>query len=550
MPSLEEIILNDDRIWNNTPYFIPFVIDLQELGDTLSGLHFRVLFLNEKKDYVFTVLIPPEFLRYYSIFSYVVVDRKKEKVEITKIGEERDVWFSLESNSSLTRVGDIPSLSNFIKQYVPNNSLHGELDRQRVLVINSIDGTYYIPASVIGSAFYFPSTKFTHNLFKGTLSSEVLDFSSTATPPYVHVKHGYSNADPFFLYLYLSNREAKKAYDSVSSLYFGKKKQRREQGKPLRYVFRATLPVSGDWEAGFRVIPISESEFLVAEILWVNERMLLGTDTLEVKRYTREGKKESKTLGFYRSSNAVSSKSTKRYDVNQAYSSKEAPEKISFNPLSPKADKSVIIVKTGVKVPNNGMVKAIPLALSTSEVKDLSKVRGKEDGSAKPVNLERKERGRVGKDERTFGLDIVKKLMRRVEIALGVKIEYREFTPKKIKPRRKKDYQQLYYPDGRKKKVGVFFIPLPQGRCATVIFTDQGDVSEFISLPIIIGNRCLEFPDEVENFFKAFMEINHKGFRRFCEKRGFKVFYKKPIQGVSRKDWENWVRRMIRIVSN
>jgi len=44
------------------------------------------------------------------------------------------------------------------------------------------------------------------------------------------------------------------------------------------------------------------------------------------------------------------------------------------------------------------------------------------------------------------------------------------------------------------------------------------------------------------------MGINHKGFRRFCEKRGFKVFYKKPVQGVSRKDWENWVERMKKLL--
>jgi hypothetical protein len=98
--------------------------------------------------------------------------------------------------------------------------------------------------------------------------------------------------------------------------------------------------------------------------------------------------------------------------------------------------------------------------------------------------------------------------------------------------------------------VGTFYADLPSGKKMTAIFVDQKSQkqNDYISSPILIGNRKLESPGEVAYFFKVFMEINRKNFKRFCEKRGFKVHFKKTLQGTSRKDWENWVERMAEIL--
>jgi hypothetical protein len=82
----------------------------------------------------------------------------------------------------------------------------------------------------------------------------------------------------------------------------------------------------------------------------------------------------------------------------------------------------------------------------------------------------------------------------------------------------------------------------------TAIFVDQRFQKSYITSPILVGDRKLDFPREVEYFFKEFMELNRKNFKTFCKRRGFNVHFKKPLQGSSEKDWENWMERMMRIL--
>ncbi len=132
---------------------------------------------------------------------------------------------------------------------------------------------------------------------------------------------------------------------------------------------------------------------------------------------------------------------------------------------------------------------------------------------------------------------------------LGINLEYKEFVPQiSIKVSKGKRYQ-LYYANGSRKRVGVFYFDLLSGRKMTAIFTDQKLQKEFIKFPILIGRRNLGFPKEVAYFFKVFMESERKKFKRFCGRKGFSVHFKKPLQGNSKKNWRNWVERMVEILS-
>ena len=83
----------------------------------------------------------------------------------------------------------------------------------------------------------------------------------------------------------------------------------------------------------------------------------------------------------------------------------------------------------------------------------------------------------------------------------------------------------------------------------TAIFVDQRFQKSYITSPILVGDRKLDFPREVEYFFKEFMELNRKNFKNSCERRGFNVHLKKPLQGSSKKDWENWVEVMVKVLN-
>jgi len=528
----------------NVSYFIPLILDYVRPNDheRKTGHHFRVPFVKEN-GYVSVVEVPTELLHIYLPFQEVFYDG--ESVKAKKIGEEKLLSFTLGKElNKPQKISQFPELSAYFKSSL-KEFYHEEIDRQWVVKVSIGEEIYYFPSTILGTFFCFLSHKFTTNLFSSSLSREVEGYGKN--PPFIQLKPGYSNKYPevISLYLYSTNPEAKENYDRVGRRYITKQTYNRGKSK-LRYAFKFPFPSSGEWELKARVVPVTDKSSFVAEIFHVNTLKLLKTEFVELRiRGSRKGERL-----LFSSPSSVKSKTEKVYDVFKYADSKEYPETVNVQFSSPPADVSVKIVK---KVIYDDYVRSspIPIPQKRNETKGLSNVEGhSEEGDTKRIRSTVTEKATRDTESRVFDLEIVKKLMEQVAASFGVKLEYREFVPKiPIKVSKGKLYQ-LYYPNGNKRKVGIFYLNLPSGKKMTAIFTDQKFQKEYIKSPILIGERKLEFPKEVVYFFKVFMEIERKNFKSFCKKRGFDVHFKKPVQGSSRKDWENWVERMVEILKH
>jgi len=528
----------------NTPYFIPLILDYQKPNDhRKTGHHFRVPFV-KKNGYVTIVKVPVELLRVYLPFHEVFYDG--ESIEVKKIGEEKLLSFTLEKDlNKPQKISQFPELSAYFKSSI-KEFYHEEIDRQWVVKVSIGEEVYYFPSTILGTFFCFLSYKFTTNLFSSSLSREVEGYGKN--PPFIQLKPGYSSKYPevISLYLYSTNLEAKENYDKIGRRHITK--QTYSKGKSeLRYAFKFPFPSSGEWELKARVVPVTDKSFFVAEIFHVNTLKLLKTEFVELRiRGSRKGERL-----VFSSSSSVKSKTEKVYDVSEYADNREYPEIVNVQFSSPPADKSVKIVK---RVIYDDYVRSspIPVPQKRNETKGLSNVEGRPgEENAKRIRSKVDEKATRDTESRIFDLEVVKKLMKQVALSLGITIEYEEFTPKIFIRVSKKDHLKLYYPKGDRRKVGVFYSDLPSGKKMTAIFVDQKFQIQgnYVTSPILIGNRKLEFPREVAYFFKEFMELNRKNFKNFCERRGFNVHLKKPLQGSSKKDWENWIEVMVKVLN-
>lgn len=523
----------------DTPYFIPIILDyIKPNPRRATGHHFRIPFV-KSDGYVAVIDVPVELLSFYLPFQVVTYDGEIVKAE--KLGEERELSFRLCKDANVPdKISQFPDVSSYFRRTL-KKFFQEEVDRQWVVKVPVGKEVYYFPSTVLGAFFYFLSYKFTTNLFLAGLSREVVSFGKS--PPFIQLKPGYSNQyrDVVSLYLYSTNREAKANYDKIGRIHIAKHVYRRKESKfSIRYAFKCSFPVSGEWELRARVVPVEDRSFLVAEILYVNTLKLLGIDFIEL-RVSSCGKKRRIVLS---PSTAVKSGTEKVYDSSSYVNTRESPEVVEFRFSSPPADKSVNIVKRKIEDVNSFSL-TIPVPTRVDDEKPLSNIMGfSEEGNAKRVRNKSGERAVRSTESRVFDLETVKKLMNQVAVALGVKMEYKEFVPAMPIKVSGKEQFKLYYPNGKKRKVGVFFFDLPSGKKVTAVFPDQKLQSSFTTSPVIIGSRSLEFPDEVAFFYKMFRELNRENFRRFCRRRGFEVYFKKPLRGSSRKDWENWVNRI------
>jgi len=526
----------------NTSYYIPIILDYIKPNDNRkTGHHFRIPFVGEN-GYITVSEVPVELLNVFLPARRVLYDGEFVKPE--GLGEEREISFWLSRSDNVPRkVSQFSTLSAYFKKEL-KEFLHKEVDRQWVIKVYAGEEIYYFPSTVLGAFFYYLSHKFTTNLFLASLSREVIDYGTN--PPFIQLKPGYSNQyrEVVSLYLYSTNAEAKTNYDEIGRRHIAKQAYGRKESKSsLRYAFKCSFPVSGEWELKARVVPIADKTFLVAEILYVNTIKLLNTESIELRVLGRGKRKRI----VFPSPTAVKSKTKKIYDSTEYADSKESPETVQFPFTSPPANKSVKIVRKNVG--GEELFSFIPVPKQGDDEKVLSNVEDySQEGTAKKVRATQRERATRDIENRVFDLETVKKLMNQVAKALGVKMDYREFVPKISIKVPKSERFKLYYPDGNKRKVGIFLFDLPSGKKVTAIFPDQKLQKEFTTSPVIVGDRKLKFPDEVVFFYKMFQELNRNAFRRFCGKRGFEVYFKKPLQGSSRKDWENWVERMVYIL--
>jgi len=531
------------KLYPDTSYFIPFVLDYMKLGRGKTGHHFRIPFVNEKSGYVEIVEVPVELLRVYLPFQKVSYSEGEKKLHKVLLGNEEDISFQLNARENKPqKASQFPELLGFLKERV-KDFLHQELERQWIVRVTSGGKNYYFPSSVIGAFFCFPSSKFANSLFLASLSREVEDIGSD--PPFIQLKESYPDVDAVFLYLYMSSREARENYDRVGRMHLKKQTYREKEGKDVvRYAFKFPFPVSGEWELKARTVPVSDDSMLVVEIVYVNTRKLLRIDYLEVRRRGRRGAKKGRLLVF--SSSSVRSKASVIYSTTRVVDKKEYPEAVSLKFLSPPAEKSVKVIKK-VIYDDRGRFCAVPIPKKGGETKDLTNVEGASGReSGKPLRSRSAEVSPKDTENRVFDLETVKELMEHVALSLGINMKYREFTPQiSIEARNR---SKLYYPNGSRRKVGVFFSDLPSGKKMTAIFVDQKFQRSFITSPVLIGSRKLKFPEEVTSFLAEFMELDRKSFKKFCAERGFAVHLKKPLQGNSKKDWDNWVKVMVDVL--
>ena len=531
-------------LYKNTPYYIPIILDYIKPNDSRkTGHHFRIPFVKED-GYITVVDVPVELLNFYLPFQMITYDGETVKAE--KLGEERELSFWLDKDTNVPRkVAQFSELSAYFKRTL-KEFFHSEIDRQWVVKVPVGEDVYYFPSTVLGVFFYFLSHKFTTNLFLASLSREVVDCGTN--PPFIQLKPGYSNQyrNVVSLYLYSTNSEAKANYDEIGRRHIAKQAYSRKESKSsLRYAFKCSFPVSGEWELRARVVPIADKTFLVAEILYVNTIKLLNAESIELRVLGRGKRKRI----VFPSPTAVKSETKRIYDSTECSDSKESPETVQFQLSSPPADKSVKIIKRKVEG-KESFFSFLPIPKQIDDEKVLSNVEGySKEKSAKKMKVRQGEKAERDTENRVFDLETVKKLMNQVAKAIGVKMDYREFVPKIFIKVPKRERFKLYYPDGNKRKVGVFLFDLPSGKKVTAVFPDQKAQKDFTTSPVIVGDRKLRFPDEVAFFYKTFQELNRDAFRRFCKNRGFEVYFKKPLQGSSRKDWENWVERMVHILN-
>ncbi|WP_022670419.1 hypothetical protein [Hippea alviniae] len=531
---------------HNAVYFIPLILDYIKPNDhRKTGHHFRVPFIRE--DGCINILeIPIELLKFYLPFQRVLYNQNSVKIE--KIGEEKILFLNISrEQNNPQKISQFPELSRYFKKLLKIRN-KDEIDRQWVVRISVDNKNYYFPSTVLGTFFCFLSHKFTTNLFSTKLSCEVEKYGKN--PPFIQLKPGYSNQynEIISLYLYSTNLEAKENYDAVARKqrakeFYSKEKKKKE----IRYAFKFPFPTSGDWELRARVIPVTANSLFVAEILYVNTVKLLKTEFVEVR--TRSSVKGKRLI--FSPKPLTKSNTNNVYSTSEYLNAREYPETIHVTFTSPPAGSSVKIVKKIIKDNFEEAVFA-PSITRGEEVKRLSNVQDHvKEGKAKRVRSQAKEKPTKDKNSRVFDLETVRKLMNHVALSLGIKMEYREFTPEIFIKVSKKNIPKLYYPKEGKRRVGVFYADLLDGKKMTAIFVDQKSQSQenYITSPILIGERYLGFPDEIERFFKSFMEISRKSFKVFCKRRGFDIYYKKPLQGNNRKDWENWVKTTVQILT-
>lgn len=545
MNPIEIFIAESSKLFRNIPYFIPLIFDYWNPNlDKKIGHHFIVPFVKKRSGYVEPIKVPIELLNVYLPAQRVVYNGKI--VDIKKFGEVRELSFLLNKSANTPqKIKEIPKLSNYFKR-IFKEFFHKEVERQWVIKVSVGENIYYFPSTIIGTFFYFLSHKFTTNLFQVSLSREIISFGTN--PPFIQLKPGYSNQyrEVVSLYLYSTNPEAKENYDSIGIRHIKKRIYREQDNKSNhQYAFKCSFPVSGEWELKARVLPIADKSFFVAEILYVNTYKLLKTDFIELRV---KSFRKRKRLLF--SSSVVKSKTNKVYDSNKYSAVEELPETVYFQFSSPPADKSVNIIRKEVEDEDGNLFfSLIPIPRQINDKKVLSNVKGQSNnGDAKGLRAKIGEKATRDTENRVFDLEIVKELMDQVAKVLGVNMDYIEFIPKISVSADPKKQLELCYPDGNRRTVGVFFFDLSINKKVTAIFLDQKSLRSFITSPIIVGKRRLEYPKEVEFFFRTFVKVRRKSFKDFCHKKGFNVHLKKPIQGNSRKDWENWVERMVDIL--
>ena len=416
-----------------------------------------------------------------------------------------------------------------------NNHFQKKLIKQYIVPIKSGNITYLFPATVLGSAFYFPSTKFTQNLFKVSIEREILYFDGETKPPLMRIKNGYADRDALFLYLFMSNQKLRRYYE-----FIGKRHLKEKVGMHkdiVEYPFLCLFPKTGEWELIVREIPIENNYFLVCQIVSFDERKLLETDIVQIERMGWQGKRKG-LLKFYHSS-IKKSKTSGKVNQNLNISSNKEREVI-VNPFTvPQfSDKSVIFEKKIIPA-SQGINIPIPESSVDNTTDDLTIVKDSKEnkGEGKPVKvipIEQKQP--TDSKNKQFSLEIFRELMERVIRELGIKEFYcKEFLPVKRLPDKK---IPMTYKNGSKRKIGIFFLTLLSGKKATVIEIDHRDSFQFTSTLVI---------NELEEVLKLYIR-KVKLFKDNLRNKGFSTYVKKTPRGNTELDYKNWVRGMKQVL--